>query len=96
MAVTNEQIAELLIGVTRSQIAIIDALVSHFGQDGNKFRMMSLIPVLQGSAHIHNHDLQPTLQDLPSRLLLQLQGNHGGVAQPVQEWLRTEMGKLIP
>ncbi|WP_017776663.1 hypothetical protein [Paraburkholderia kururiensis] len=97
MAITNEQLAELLLGIAKSQNAIIDSIALHLGQNGAAFRTRALIPTLQGSANVMNHQAQPTLQDLPSRLLLQVQA--GGVnrnAQPLDEWLLEQLDRLVP
>ncbi|WP_114814600.1 hypothetical protein [Paraburkholderia kururiensis] len=97
MAITNEQLAELLLGIAKSQKAIIDSIALHLGQNGAAFHARALIPTLQGAANVMNHQAQPTLQDLPSRLLLQVQA--GGVnrnAQPLDEWLVEQLDRLVP
>lgn len=95
MAISNEQIAELMLGIAKSQNAIIDAVALHLGQQaGTVFRGRAVIPTLQGYARIQDHGALPTWQDLPSRVLLQLQGNHPAGVQPVQEWLLQEVSRL--
>lgn len=105
MSISNEQLAELIVGFAKSQNAIIDALVHHLGKgginqdggvnrDGANFRGRSVIPTLQSYAHIENRSAPPTLQDLPSRVLLQLQGSPRDGAMPVQEWLAQELERL--
>jgi hypothetical protein len=103
MSISNEQLAELIIGFAKSQNAIIDALVQYFGRinqdgsvnkDGANFRGRVVIPTLQSYAHIEDRSVPPTLQDLPSRVLLQLQGSPRDGAMPVQEWLAQELDRL--
>ncbi len=96
MSITNEQLAELLVGVARSQEAVIKALVHHFGTGaGNRFLGDSLIPTLQGDAHVRQHEALPTLVDLPSRLLLQLQGTARIGSPPIEEWVAQELDRLL-
>lgn len=92
---TNEQLAELLVGIAKSQQAIIDSVAHHLGNDaGRSFKSMSVIPTLQGAAGLHNRGAQPTFGDLPSRLLLQLQGGPQAGRPPIQEWLAQELARL--
>jgi hypothetical protein len=105
MSISNEQLAELIVGFAKSQNAIIDALVHHLGKGGTSqdgvvnregvnFRMRSVIPTLQSYAHIDDRSVPPTFQDLPSRVLLQLQGSSRDGAMPVHEWLSQELDRL--
>jgi hypothetical protein len=95
MAITNEQLAELLIGVARSQKAIVDAIALHLGHaEGMNFRGRALIPTLQGAANLQNRP-EPTLLDLPSRVLLQIQGGANPNAQPLGEWLAQELTRIV-
>ena len=70
---TTQQVAELLVGIARSQQAVIDAIES--GKPG--FKMTHLAPVLQTAARIRNTAHVPTLNDLPARVLLACQGRGG-------------------
>ena len=63
-------LSKLLVGVLNSQNAIINALDSA----GAANRMGHFIPALESAAHFHQPGADPTLEDLPSRILLQLQG----------------------
>ena len=80
--ITTQQLAELLIGVARSQQALIDAIES--AQAG--FKAKHLSPALQSAAKLRSMDYVATLQDLPARVLSQCQGRTGpNLAQLVQE-----------
>lgn len=68
MNLTNEQLAELLAGIARSQQAIIDAVDR--AEPG--FRTTHLIPVLTVAANLRQNEGR--LLDLPSRVLLRAQG----------------------
>ena len=73
MNVTTQQLAELLIGIARSQQAIIDAI------DAQKagFKGTYLSPALDSAAKIRSTNRAPTLQEFPSRVLLQCQSRTG-------------------
>ena len=105
MSISNEQLANLIVGFAKSQNAIIDALVHHLGKgginqsgivnrDGANFRSLSLIPILESYVHVEDGSVPPTLKDLPSRVLLQLQGSPRDGATSVQEWLAQELDRL--
>lgn len=96
MALTNEQLADLLVGIARSQKAVIDSLKLHLGQaDGLKFQAGALIPTLQGAAAIAHHG-QPTFHDLPSRILLQIQGAPRPGVPRLEDWVTQELDRLAP
>ena len=59
--ITTQQLAELLIGIARSQQAVIDAIES--AQAG--FKAKHLSPTLQAAAKLRSMDYVATLQDLP-------------------------------
>jgi hypothetical protein len=71
--ITTQQLAELLIGIARSQQAIIDAVES--AQAG--FKAKHLSPALHAAAKLRSMDYVATLQDLPARVLSQCQGRTG-------------------
>ena len=71
--IPTQQLAELLIGVARSQQAVIDAIES--AQAG--FKAKHLSPALQAAAKLRSMDYVATLQDLPARVLSQCQGRTG-------------------
>lgn len=73
MTITTQQIAELLIGVARSQQAIIDAVESMKAG----FKGTYLGPALDSAARIRSTGRALTLQDFPARVLVQCQGRAG-------------------
>jgi hypothetical protein len=68
MELTTDQLADLLIGIARAQNAVIDAVERI--EPG--FRSTHAVPVLNVAANMRAGD--PRMIDLPSRLLLRLQG----------------------
>jgi hypothetical protein len=66
---TTHQLAELLIGIARAQTALIHGLESAMGG----VRTQHILPQLQNLAHLRDHP-DPTLIDLPVRILLTTQG----------------------
>jgi hypothetical protein len=73
MSITTQQLAEILIGIARSQQAIIDAV------EGMKagFKSTYLSPTLDSVAKIRSTGRPLTLQDYPARVLVQCQGRVG-------------------
>ena len=66
---TTQQLAELLIGIARAQSAVILGLESAMAG----VRTQHILPQLQNLAHLRDHP-EPTLIDLPVRILLTTQG----------------------
>jgi hypothetical protein len=66
---TTQQLAELLIGIARAQTALIQGLESALGG----VKTQHILPQLQNLAHLRDHP-EPTLIDLPVRILLTSQG----------------------
>ena len=66
---TTQQLAELLIGIARAQSAVILGIESAMA--GTKTQ--HILPQLQNLAHLRDHP-EPTLIDLPVRILLSTQG----------------------
>ena len=64
MEISAQQLAELLLGIARAQAAMIQGLENEMA--GVRGRIM---PALQNVAHLRDHP-QPTLTDLPVRVLL--------------------------
>ena len=62
---TPQQLAELLLGIARAQAAIIQGLENEMAG----VRSGRIVPALQNVAHLRDHP-QPTLTDLPVRVLL--------------------------
>ena len=73
MNLTTQQFAEILIGIARSQQAIIEAIESM--KAGFKGTYMS--PALDSVAKIRSTGRPLALQDFPARVLLQCQGRAG-------------------
>jgi hypothetical protein len=66
------QLAELLTGIARAQAAVVTGLESELAG----VRSGRVVPAVQNSAHLRDHP-QPTLVDLPVRLLLASMGRVG-------------------
>jgi hypothetical protein len=64
MEISPQQLAELLLGIARAQAGVIQGLENEMA--GIRGR---IIPALQNVAHLRDHP-QPTLTDLPVRVLL--------------------------
>lgn len=69
---SSQQLAELLIGIARAQAAIVQAVDNEMAG----FRSNRAIPALQNVAHLRDHP-EPTLVDLPVRILLSTLGRAG-------------------
>jgi hypothetical protein len=65
MDISAQQLAELLLGIARAQAAIIQGLENEMAG----VRSGRIVPALQNVAHLRDHP-QPTLTDLPVRVLL--------------------------
>lgn len=65
MEISAQQLAELLLGIARTQAAIVQGLENELAG----VRSGRVIPALQNVAHLRDHP-QPTLTDLPVRVLL--------------------------
>ena len=65
MDISAQQLAELLLGIARAQAAIIQGLENEMAG----VRSGRIMPALQNVAHMRDHP-QPTLTDLPVRVLL--------------------------
>ena len=73
MNLTTHQLAEILIGVARSQQALIEAIESMRAG----FKGTYLAPALDSVAKIRATGRPPLLQEFPARVLLQCQGRAG-------------------
>ena len=65
MDISAQQLAELLLGIARAQAAIVQGLENEMAG----VRSGRIMPALQNVAHLRDHP-QPTLTDLPVRVLL--------------------------
>ena len=73
LQISAQQLAELLSGIGRAQAAIVQGLESELAG----VRSGRIIPAVQNAAHLRDHP-QPTLIDLPVRILLSSMGRAGG------------------
>jgi len=64
-----QQLAELLIGIARAQAAVIHGVDNAVAG----IKTQNIVPALQNAAHLRDHP-EPTLTDLPVRILLTSQG----------------------
>lgn len=72
MQISAQHLAELLIGIARAQNAIVQGVENEMAG----FRSGRAVPALQNAAHLRDHP-QPTLVDLPVRILLTTMGRVG-------------------
>ena len=83
MQISAQQLAELLMGIARAQAAIVQAVENEIGG----FRSGCAVPALQNVAHLRDHP-EPTLVDLPVRILLSSLGRVGpdaaGIAKELE------------
>ena len=73
MNITTQQLAEILVGIARSQQALIEAIESMKAG----FKGTYLAPALDSVAKIRAIGRPLTLQEFPARVLLQCQGRAG-------------------
>ena len=69
LQISAQQLAELLAGIARAQAAIVNGLESELAG----VRSGRIIPAVQNAAHLRDHP-EPTLVDLPVRVLLGAMG----------------------
>ena len=84
---TTEQIAELLLGIARSQLAMADAIES----SKRGFKSTHLRSNVESAARIKMNRPE-TLADFPSRLLLQMLGRNAPTQEDVTAALKTLLG----
>ena len=72
MEISAQQLAELLSGIARAQAAVVSGLENEFAG----VRSGRIVPALQNVAHMRDHP-EPTLTDLPVRILLSTIGRVG-------------------
>ena len=72
MEISAQQLAELLSGIARAQAAVVNGMESEFAG----IRSGRVVPMLQNVAHLRDHP-DPTLTDLPVRILLSYMGRVG-------------------
>jgi hypothetical protein len=88
---TTEQVAELLLGIARSQLAIADAIES--SKAG--FKATHLRSNVESAARI-KMNRPVALADLPSRLLLQMLGRNAPTQEVVARELHALLGASAP
>lgn len=72
LQISAQQLAELLNGIARAQAAVLQGLeVANPGT-----RSTYVVPAIQNAAHLRDHP-EPTLTDLPVRMLLSHMGRVG-------------------
>lgn len=72
LQISAQQLAELLSGIARAQGAVINGIDSAMAGS----RTQHILPAMQNAAHLRDRP-QPTLVDLPLRILLSYQGRVG-------------------
>ena len=95
MEISAQQLAELLLGIARAQAAVIQGLENEMAG----VRSGRIIPALQNVAHLRDHP-QPTLTDLPVRVLLGTLGRQvpdaAGVVRDLERLLSGESSPVAP
>ena len=91
LQVSAEQLAELLSGIARAQFAIMTGIESAMAGT----RSQHIIPALQNAAHLRDHP-QPTLTDLPVRVLLSYQSRVGPDVSSIARDLERLCGGVAP
>lgn len=87
-ALTTEQMAELLLGIARSQLAMADAIES--SKAG--FKATHLRSNVESAARIKMNRPE-SLADFPSRLLLQMLGRNAPTTEAVTKELKALLSK---
>ena len=72
MEISAQQLAELLSGIARAQAAVVNGLENELAG----VRSGRVVPAVQNVAHLRDHP-EPTLTDLPVRILLSAMGRVG-------------------
>jgi hypothetical protein len=70
--ISAQQLTELLVGIARAQAAVVNGLENEFAG----VRSNRVVPAVQNQAHLRDHP-DPTLVDLPVRILLSSLGRVG-------------------
>jgi len=87
LQISATQLAELLVGIGRAQAAVIQGLENEMAG----IRSGRVVPAVQSAAHLRDHP-DPTLVDLPVRILMSSMGRAGG-ADPAA--IARELERLI-
>jgi len=67
--ISAQQLADLLIGIARAQAAVVHGIDNAMAGTKTQY----IVPALQNASHLRDHP-DPTLIDLPVRILLTSQG----------------------
>ena len=86
--VTTRELAELLIGIARTQQAMVDAMESQ--KVG--FKSTHFAPALDNAARIRVTNRPLTLQELPARVLMQCMGRAGPNTEQIERDLEALLG----
>lgn len=87
LQISAQHLAELLNGIARAQAAVLQGL--EVGNPGT--RSNYVVPAIQNAAHLRDHP-DPTLTDLPVRMLLSHMGRVGPDLQAVARDLERLLG----
>jgi hypothetical protein len=82
--ITTQHLAQLMIGVARSQLAVVDSVENM--KAGFKFTHVR--PTLETASRIRSNHAE-TLADFPSRLLLQMLGRNPRDLEHLISWAST-------
>lgn len=92
LQITAQQLAELLSGIARAQAALLQGIET--GTPGT--RSNYVVPAIQNAAHLRDHP-DPTLTDLPVRILLSYMGRVGpDITAVAKELERLLGGATVP
>ena len=89
--ISTQQLAELLSGIARAQAALVQGIES--AMPGT--RGTHIVPALQNAAHMRDHP-DPTLVDLPVRVLIAYMGRVGPDAANIARDLERALSGVPP
>jgi len=89
--ISTQQLAELLSGIARAQAALIQGIES--AMPGT--RGTHIVPAMQNAAHLRDHP-DPTLTDLPVRIVLSYMGRVGPDAANIARDLERALSGVAP
>lgn len=89
--ISTQQLAELISGIARAQAALVQGIESAMpGARGTH-----IVPALQNAAHLRDHP-DPTLVDLPVRVLIAYMGRVGPDAANIARDLERALSGVTP
>ena len=89
--ISTQQLAELLSGIARAQAALIQGIESVMPGT----RSTHIVPAMQNAAHLRDHP-DPTLVDLPVRIVLSYMGRVGPDAANIARDLERALSGVAP